>query len=101
MQHENHLNVGCQSGLHVDEVIPKKKIGERRRREPTKFIYLFKINNFWKIYVLKVNFTLARLASDLKFTLANRKFQSPWRVWRVLFPPLKCNQTLRFYNLCI
>ena len=33
---------------------------------------------------LTVNFTLARLASDLKFTLANRKFHSPWRVWRVL-----------------
>ena len=36
-----------------------------------------------------MNFTLARLASDFKFTLANRKFHSPWReIWRVLFPPL-------------
>ena len=30
---------------------------------------------------LTVNFTLARLASDFKFTLANRKFHSPWRVF--------------------
>ncbi len=33
-------------------------------------------------------FTLARLASDLEFTLANRKIHSPWRAWRVLFRTL-------------
>ena len=43
---------------------------------------------FVKIVFSKVNFTLAMLASDLKFTLANQIFHSPWRVWRVLFPPL-------------
>ena len=37
---------------------------------------------------LTENFTLARMASDFKFSLTNRKFHSPWRVWRVLFPPL-------------
>ena len=47
------------------------------------------INNFWIITFLTTKFTLASLASNFKFTLANRKFHSPWRVWRVLFPPLQ------------
>ena len=42
------------------------------------------LNKFLKIMFLTVNFTLARLAIDFKFTLVNRKFHSPWRVWRVL-----------------
>ena len=80
MQNENHYNVGSLFGLHVEEVIPKKKQASAVGASQDILLIYLKcynlINNFWIIYVVTVNVALAKLASDLKFTLANRKFVS-------------------------
>ena len=56
------------------------------------FTQIFGIKLCLFVKFSKVNFTVFDLANDLKFTLANGKFHSPWRVASVI-----CNRLERTY----
>ena len=89
MQNENHLSIGSLIWfcMWTKLFLRRKKASAEGASRQILLNYLkskYLISNFRKIMFLTVNFTLARLASDFKFKLANRKIHSPWRVWRVL-----------------